>query len=66
MLNTVRAIVRGKKIELLEDIDIQDGTKVLVTLLNDGENHQFWQKVGAISLDSIWNNQEDDIYEKLL
>ena len=53
MLNTVRAIVRGKKIELLEDIDIQDGTKVLVTLLNDGEDHQFWQKIGAISLDSI-------------
>ena len=66
MLNTVRAIVRGKKIELLEDIDIQDGTKVLVTLLNDGEDHQFWQKVGTLSLDSMWNNPEDDIYEKLL
>jgi hypothetical protein len=34
--------------------------------LNDGEDHQFWQKAGAIALDSIWNNQEDDIYEKLL
>jgi hypothetical protein len=35
MLNTVRAVVKGGRIELLEEIYIPEGTQVLVTILAD-------------------------------
>jgi hypothetical protein len=35
MLNTVRAVVKGGRIELLEEIYIPEGTEVLVTILAD-------------------------------
>jgi len=66
MLNTLWAVVRGEKIELLEKVDIPEGTKVLVTLLTDQDDRQFWQKTSRISLEAIWNNREDDVYEQLL
>lgn len=66
MLNTLWAVVRGEKIELLEKADIPEGTKVLVTLLTDQDDRQFWQKTSHVSLDAIWNNTEDDVYEQLL
>ncbi len=43
MLNTVRAVVRRGKIELLEEIYIPDGTEVLVTVLEDHEDFHFEQ-----------------------
>lgn len=64
MLNTVRAIVRDAKIELLERIDIPEGTELLVTILSD--ETQFWMGVSQASLASIWDNAEDDVYEQLL
>ena len=66
MLNTLWAIVRKKKIELLEKVDIPEGTKVLVTILPKEEESQFWLKVSQISLDNVWNNTEDNIYAELL
>ena len=64
MLNTVRAIVREGKIELLEDIEIPDGVEVLVTPLVDGP--EFWLKVSEVGLDRVWDNTEDDVYAELL
>ena len=64
MLNTIRAVVREGKIELLEKVEIPEGTEVLVTPLIDESD--FWLKASESSLDSIWNNSEDDVYAELL
>jgi hypothetical protein len=64
MPNTIRAVVRGGKIEPLEKIEIPDGTEVLVTPLID--EPEFWLGVGERSLDSVWDNAEDDVYAGLL
>jgi hypothetical protein len=65
MLNTVWAVVRGGKIELLEPADLPEGRKVLVTLLPD-EDTQFWLHTSQVALDTIWDNPEDDVYAQLL
>jgi hypothetical protein len=65
MLNTLWAVVREGKIELLEEVEVPEGTKVLVTLLPEDKD-EFWLKVSQASLDRIWNNAEDDVYEELL
>ena len=64
MLNTIRAVVREGKIELLEKVEIPDGTEVLVTPLIDEPD--FWLNVSESSLDSVWDNSEDDVYAELL
>ena len=64
MLNTIRAVVREGKIELLEPVVIPDGTEVLVTPLSDEAD--FWMKVSERSLSAVWDNPEDDVYGELL
>ena len=64
MLNTIRAVVREGKIELLEKAELPEGTEVLVTPLVDEPS--FWLNAGESSLDSIWDNSEDDVYAELL
>jgi hypothetical protein len=41
MLSTVRAVVRGGRIVLLEEIYIPEGTELLVTILTDHEDDHF-------------------------
>ena len=65
MLNTIEAIVQNGQIIPLENIEIPDGTKALVTLLAE-EGNEFWLSASESSLDEIWNNQEDDVYAELL
>jgi hypothetical protein len=65
MLNTVWAVVREGKIELLEHVDLPEGGKVLVTLLPD-EDTLFWLHTSQVSLGTIWDNAEDDVYAQLL
>ena len=65
MLNTVRAVVREGKIELLEPLDLPEGTRVLVTPLID-EDTLFWARASHVALDAIWDNTEDDVYAQLL
>lgn len=65
MLNTVPAVVKQGKIELLEDLKLQEGAKVLVTLLPDNEA-DFWLGACQPSLEAIWDNPEDDVYAELL
>ena len=64
MLNTIRAIVRDGKIELLEKVEIPEGTEVLVTPLL--EETEFWLQASQYSVDRVWDNPEDDIYAQLL
>jgi predicted DNA-binding antitoxin AbrB/MazE fold protein len=63
MLNTVPAVFRDGWIELLESVAIPEGARVLVTLIPEETNSNFWQKVSETALAKIWGNPEDDIYE---
>ena len=63
-MQNIRAIVREGRIELLEEVEIPEGTEVLITPLVD--EHDFWLKAGESSLDSVWDNAEDDVYAELL
>ena len=64
MLTTVRAIVKEGRIQLLEKIELPEGTEMLVTPLPDESD--FWLKAGESSLDAVWDNGEDDVYAQLL
>lgn len=65
MLKTFCATVRQGKIELVEPGELPEGTRVLVTLLPDEES-EFWLQTSQVSLDTIWDNSEDDVYAQLL
>jgi hypothetical protein len=65
MLQTLWATIRQGKIELLESMELPEGTKVLVTLLPDDETG-FWLQASQASLDTVWDNTEDDVYAQLL
>lgn len=64
MARSVMAVVREGKIELLEPEALPEGTRLVVTLLEDDQT--FWLEVSQSSLDAIWDNPEDDIYAELL
>ena len=64
MMNTIRAVVREGKIELLEEIEIPEGTEVLITPLPDEPDD--WLKASESSLAAVWDNSEDDVYAELL
>lgn len=63
-MQNIRAVVREGRIELLDEVEIPEGTEVLVTLLNDDSG--FWLQASESSLDSVWDNDEDDVYAELL
>ena len=65
MPKTLKAVIREGRIELLEPVDLPEGTKVLVTLLPDEET-EFWLSASQVSLDTLWDNPEDDVYGQLL
>jgi hypothetical protein len=65
MLQTLWAKIHKGKIELLESMDLPEGTRVLVTLLTDDEA-RFWHEASKTSLDAVWDNTEDDVYAQLL
>lgn len=64
MQENFRAVVNGGRIEPLEDLDVPDGTEVLITVLSNGDD--FWLKASEGSLKAIWDNPEDDVYAELL
>jgi hypothetical protein len=65
MVKTLWATIRQGKIELLEQAELPEGTRVLVTLLPDDES-EFWLECSQTSLDAVWNNEEDEVYAELL
>ena len=64
MPKTVWATFSQGKVELLKQIAIPDGTRILVTILPDDES-DFWLKTSQTSLAAVWDNDEDDIYAQL-
>ncbi|MEW6664984.1 MAG: hypothetical protein AB1512_07170 [Thermodesulfobacteriota bacterium] len=65
-MESIPGIVQDKKVVLLEEIHIPDGTRVIVTVPSDEKPASFWEAASAGTLDRIWNNEEDDIYADLL
>lgn len=49
----------------LEQVNLPEGSKALVTLLPDDEA-EFWLQTSRALLDRIWDNPEDDVYARLL
>ena len=66
MLQTLWGIVEEGGIRLLEKTSLPEGSRVIVTLLPDEEESQYWLDVSERSLKEIWDNSEDDIYAQLL
>lgn len=64
-IKTARAVVQHARIELLENMHLPEGARVLVTFLPDDDT-AFWLGVSQSALDAIWNNEEDDVYAELL
>ena len=64
MLSTTLGIVKDGRIETLESVRLPEGKRVLVTILPDDDT--FWQEASQESLKQIWNNDEDDVYVRLL
>lgn len=64
MSNQVWGVVEKGRIELLEKADLPEGATVLVTVVP--EDRKFWLRAGSQSIDAIWDNAEDDVYESLL
>lgn len=65
MMNTVWAVVRDGKIVPLENVEVPEGTRVLVTLLPE-DDAPFWLAASRPSVDAVWDNTEDDVYAELL
>lgn len=66
MFPTVWAVVKDGKIELLEPMSLQEGVRILVTLVPPEEEVAFWLRASEQSLSEVWNNLHDDTYAKLL
>lgn len=66
MLQTTWAVVKKGKIELTENVPLPEGAKVIVTLLVEDDESQFWSLASQRSLSDVWENAEDDIYAELL
>ena len=66
MLTTVWAVVHEGKIELLEQMPLPEGSKVLVTVMSEEDDLHFWMTATQTSFDKIWDNPEDDVYAELL
>ena len=65
MINTIWAVIRDGKIVPLQDVNVPDGTRALVTLLPEDEA-DFWLAASESSLSEVWENTEDDVYAELL
>ncbi|HEY9824270.1 MAG TPA: hypothetical protein V6D19_02410 [Stenomitos sp.] len=65
MLQTLWAEVKQGKIELLEPINVPEGTRVLVTLLPPAEAERWLQPKPPVT-DSIWDNIEDKVRSPLI
>lgn len=66
MLSSVFGIVHEGKIELTENVSLAEGAKVLVTLIPQEAENQFWTEASQLALAQVWDNPQDDIYGELL
>ena len=65
MYQTLSAEMKNGSIKLLDKVKIPEGARILVTIMQDDDG-LFWQNASQASLGKIWENKDDDIYEKLI
>lgn len=65
MLKTIDALYKDGQIMLNTDINIPDESKVYVSFW-ENSIEDFYLNSSEYSLDKIWSNEEDDVYEQLL
>ncbi|MEQ1922367.1 MAG: antitoxin family protein [Pyrinomonadaceae bacterium] len=65
MLQTVEAVISNGVITPTEPVELVEGSRALVTILDDDES-SFWLAASEPSLAEIWDNPEDDVYAELL
>jgi hypothetical protein len=66
MLRSVWAVVHDGKIQLIEEADLPEGARVLVTILPPEDESRFWLEASQTGLAEVWDNAEDDVYAQLL
>ena len=65
MLFSFLAVVREGQIVPLENIQLPENARVLVTILPDEET-EFWEFAGEMALKTAWNNEADEVYAVLM
>lgn len=65
MMNTIQAVVKNGLIVPIEPVELDEGSRALVTIL-ETDDHEFWLSASGQKADDIWSNDEDDIYAELL
>jgi hypothetical protein len=65
MLQTIQTRYHKGQISLSEGVAIPDNSIVYISF-KDNTKDDFFLKASESSLENIWNNSEDDIYEQLL
>jgi len=65
MLKTINAIYQDGRFVLDEGIEIPNKTNVYISYKDNNED-DFFLNSSEYSLDKIWANEEDDVYEQLL
>jgi len=65
MSDPLPAIVHDGKIELLQPVDLPEGTRVLVSIVSN-DDAVGWLEASQRSLAAIWDHPDDDIYGELL
>lgn len=68
MTSAVRAVLHHGQVQLLENLEAPEGTRLFVLVCNheDASEQDFWHSVSRVAADEIWANPEDDIYAQLL
>ncbi len=65
-MTTIWAVVRDGKIVPVDNVPLQEGARVLVTVLPESDESAFWLGVDQDALASVWDNEQDDVYAQLL
>lgn len=65
MPNTIEAVVKNGHIMPIEQVDLPEGSRALVTILDNAQDDT-WLIASEVSLNTIWENEEDDVYAELL
>jgi len=66
MLISHQSYYQNGKIILPKDLKIHEGSKVIITVNEEHSEDDFFLKASEVSLENIWDSEEDDVYEQLL
>jgi len=66
MLHTVEAVISNGVITTTEPVELVEGSRAFVTILEEACDSNFWRATSEVWLAEIWDNAEDDVYAELL